>query len=48
MLRCWEGDPESRPCFNEIEIELMEEVGKGYVIDNLDDDDVPHFEESYA
>jgi len=46
MLRCWEGDAENRPSFNEIEIEMMEEAGKGYVIDNLDDDNVPHLEES--
>ena len=40
MLGCWEAEAERRPSFNEIELELMEEVGKGYVIDNLDDDSV--------
>ena len=37
MLRCWEEDVERRLCFDEIVLELNEEVGKGYVIDNLDD-----------
>ena len=37
MLKCWEADVEKRICFNEIVSELIEEVGKGYVIDNLDD-----------
>lgn len=39
MLKCWEADTESRICFEEIVTELIEEVGKGYVIENLDDDD---------
>jgi len=37
MLKCWEADIEKRICFNEIVSELIEEVGKGYVIDSLDD-----------
>jgi len=37
MLKCWEADVEERICFNEIVLELIEEVGKGYVIDSLDD-----------
>ena len=40
MLRCWEADVESRICFEEIVAELSEEVGKGYVIETLDDSDV--------
>ena len=39
MLKCWEADTESRICFEEIVTELIKEVGKGYVIENLDDDD---------
>ena len=37
MLKCWEEDVKRRICFEEIVSELIEEVGKGYVIDNLDD-----------
>jgi len=37
MLKCWETDVEKRTCFNEIVSDLIEEVGKGYVIDSLDD-----------
>ena len=39
MLKCWEVDVDSRFCFEEIVIELNEEVSKGYVIETLDDDD---------
>ena len=39
MLKCWEADTESRICFEEIVTELNEEISKGYVIENLDDDD---------
>ena len=39
MLKCWEADVDSRFCFEEIVIELNEEVSKGYVIETLDDID---------
>ena len=39
MLKCWEADTESRICFEEIVTELIEEISKGYVIENLDDND---------
>ena len=37
MLKCWKADVESRICFEEIVVELNEEVSKGYVIETLDD-----------
>ena len=40
MLKCWEADVDSRICFEEIVMELNEEVNKGYVIETLDDNDV--------
>ena len=36
MLKCWEADVEKRPCFDEIEMELSDELSKGYVNDTLD------------
>jgi len=38
MLNCWEANIERRICFNDIISKLVEEVGKGYVIESLDDD----------
>ena len=40
MMKCWETDVDSRICFGEIVTKLSEEVSKGYVIENLDDNDV--------
>jgi len=38
MLNCWEANIERRICFDDIVSELIEEVGKGYVIESLHDD----------
>ena len=35
MLNCWETDVEKRACFEDIVMELSEEVSKGYVIEML-------------
>ena len=41
MIKCWETDVNSRISFEEIVTELSEEVSKGYVIESLDNNDVP-------